>query len=65
MPKFETLIQEEKAVSVMGKFARRLHLLANFGIDANKALLAYKESVAEGKNPYAFKNDGDSGSFRL
>ncbi|KAK6168725.1 hypothetical protein SNE40_019911 [Patella caerulea] len=55
---------DQERISDMGQFACRLHLLANFGIAADKALRLFEDTVTEGKNPFAFKSN-DSGTFRL
>ena len=47
----------------MGRFACRLHLLANFGSEADKAMLAFESSVCEGRTPFGYETD--SGTFRL
>ena len=61
---FEDLSENEKnSLSGMGRFACRLHLLANFGSEADKAMLAFENSVCEGKNPYSYGTE--SGAFRL
>jgi len=61
---FDSLTAEQKTtLTGMGRFACRLHLLANFGTEADKAMLAFESSVCEGRNPFGYGTD--SGTFRL
>jgi hypothetical protein len=48
----------------MGKFACKLHLIANFGSASDKALKMFEHSVTNDRNPHSFDND-ESGTFRL
>jgi len=56
--------QEKSDISKMGRFACRLHLLANFGTAADKALKLFEESVTDSRNPFSFESE-ESGTFRL
>lgn len=54
---------EKNSLAGMGRFACHLHLLANFGTEADKAMLAIENSVCDGKNPFSYGSE--SGTFRL
>ena len=55
---------KKKQISEMGKFACKLHLIANFGSASDKALKIFEHSVTNDRNPHSFDND-ESGTFRL
>ena len=55
---------DKRDIQEVGKFACRLHLMANFGEAANKAMKMFEDSVTEGKNPHAFDSE-ENGTFRL
>ena len=55
---------EKNLISEMGKFACRLHLIANFGSASDKALKMFEDSVTNDRNPHSFDND-ESGTVRL
>ncbi|VDI51116.1 Hypothetical predicted protein [Mytilus galloprovincialis] len=62
---FDNLTEIEKSdITKMGRFACRLHLLANFGTAADKALKLFEDSVTDSRNPFSFESD-ESGTFRL
>lgn len=50
---FDNMTENEKSdITKMGRFACRLHLLANFGTAADKALKLFEDSVTDSRNPF-------------
>lgn len=55
---------EKESVLQVGHFYCGLHLIVNFGSEADTALKTVEAAMLEGKNPYSFKSS-ESGTFRL
>ena len=55
---------EKESVLHVGHFYCGLHLIVNFGSEADAALKTVEAAMLEGKNPYSFGNS-ESGTFRL
>ena len=55
---------EKESVLHVGHFLCGLHLIVNFGSEADAALKAVETAMVEGKNPHSF-GSSESGTFRL